>query len=350
MRERREPLHPATAATRVAVRETLKRLHTDEILTQKTPVLVALSGGADSLALAAAVAFEAPQLGIPAGAVIVDHNLQTGSAAVAERAASQARNLGLKPVIIHTVDVPETGDGGPEARARTARYVALRSQAREHHAGAVFTAHTRDDQAEQVLLGLARGSGTRSLAGIRPQRGLFVRPFLQPDSPNISRDQTLAACQAQQLTPWHDPHNVDPDYRRVRVRETVLPVLERELGPGIREALATTARLAQQDADLLDDLAENALAAVKLVRATADAGETIGLPIAELEQEPAAISTRMMRLTANQVADSVLTANQTRQVQRLVTHWRGQQEINLPNLTVWREENTVWFQARNETR
>src|SRR5665811_560614 len=250
--------HRAIAATRLAVRKTLGEI---EQVHPGALVLVACSGGADSLALAAAVAFEAPRAGLSPGAVIVDHDLQEGSLAVAERAADQCRGLGLEPVEIVTVQVWSSGGGhgngdgvasGPEARARDARYSAFEDVAERVGAVAVLLGHTRDDQAEQVLLGLARGSGARSLSGMPARRGPYVRPLL-----GVARATTVAACEAAGLTAWVDPHNSDPAYGRVRAR-ALLPVLETELGPGAVAALARSADLLREDADALDDLATEA--------------------------------------------------------------------------------------------
>ncbi|MCE3245986.1 MAG: tRNA(Ile)-lysidine synthetase, partial [Arthrobacter sp.] len=145
-------------------------------------ILVACSGGPDSLALAAVAAYFARRghvdgRPVAVGAVVVDHQLQAGSAEVAARTAESLKELGLSPVLVRAVDVA-AGGFGPEAAARDARHAALEAAAEEWNAGAVLLGHTLDDQAEQVLLGLARGSGTRSLAGMRPVRGKLLRPFL----------------------------------------------------------------------------------------------------------------------------------------------------------------------------
>lgn len=312
--ERRGKLHPAIARVREAVRGALADLPHD------TTVLVACSGGADSLALAAATAFEAPKLGLRAGAVIVDHGLQKNSAAVAATAADQCRSLGLDPVQVREVEVG--GEGGPEGAARTARYDALRDAANEVGADVVLLAHTRDDQAETVLLGLARGSGARSLAGMAPMSGLLRRPFLE-----VSRATTAAACVASGFRPWHDPHNDDMAYTRVRVRHEVLPVLEEALGPGVTEALARTAGLLRADADALDvlaaDLAETA------VRRT---GDEVAGDLGMLEAAPAAIRTRVLRQAALEAGCRAtdLTAGHIAAVDALVTDWRGQRWIDLP--------------------
>jgi len=307
--------HRAIAATRLAVRRAL---------TQTDPgglVLVACSGGADSLALAAAVAFEAPRAALCAGAVIVDHDLQEGSRGVAERAADQCRGLGLDPVEIVTVQVRSSGSGsgsgtGPEARARDARYGAFEDVLQRAGAVAVLLGHTRDDQAEQVLLGLARGSGARSLSGMPARRGPYVRPFL-----GIARATTVAACAAGGLTAWVDPHNSDPAYGRVRAR-ALLPVLETELGTGAVAALARSADLLREDADALDDLATE-------IRGELGPG---GIEAAVLSRLPRAIRSRVWRLLALEAGCSpgALISSHIDSLDTLVTCWRGQGPIDLP--------------------
>ncbi|WP_432398703.1 tRNA lysidine(34) synthetase TilS [Pseudarthrobacter sp. L19] len=258
-------------------------------------VLVACSGGPDSLALAAAAAYFARRghvdgHPISVGAVVVDHQLQPGSADVARTAAAALRELGLAPVEIRTVAVAATGMG-PEAAAREARHAALDAAADEADAQAILLGHTLDDQAEQVLLGLARGSGTRSLAGMRPARGRLLRPFL-----GLRRAETLEICVAEDLDPWHDPSNADPAFARSRTRVEVLPMLEEKLGPGVAESLARTAAILQADADYLDAVANDTYLTLK----TYD-GEDLGLPEDELRALPAAIRFRVIAKAAAEV-------------------------------------------------
>ncbi|ACU34279.1 tRNA lysidine(34) synthetase TilS [Actinosynnema mirum] len=202
-------------------------------------VAVAVSGGADSLALAACTA----ALTSGARAVVVDHGLQEGSAEVAERAARTCAELGLDAQV-RRVEV--TGGGGPEAAARRARYAALRPER-----GLVLLGHTLDDQAETVLLGLGRGSGPRSIAGMRELDAPWGRPLL-----GVSRADTEGACAELGLSPWSDPHNADPAFTRVRLRREVLPLLEEVLQGGVARALARTAAQLREDNDALDDLAD----------------------------------------------------------------------------------------------
>lgn len=220
-------------------------------------LLVGLSGGPDSLALSAAAAHWARRGRLRVGAAVIDHSMQEGSALVAERAAEQARELGLDPVEIRAVEVRERGEG-PEAAARAARYTALHEIAAAHGARAILLGHTLDDQAESVLLGLARGSGTRSLSGMPRVRDDGPVPVLRPLL-ELRRRQTEAICAAEQLEPWHDPANADETMLRARVRAAVLPELERQLGPGVAEALARTAAILGPDAELLERLSAQLL-------------------------------------------------------------------------------------------
>ncbi|MDR2454211.1 MAG: tRNA lysidine(34) synthetase TilS, partial [Bifidobacteriaceae bacterium] len=227
-------------------------------------VLVACSGGTDSLALASVTAFEAARAGVRAGAVVVDHGLQAGSDQVARRAAAQCAALGLDPVLVERVHLPACCPDGVEAAAREARYAALARAAAATGAAAVYLAHTLDDQAETVLLALARGAGATALAGMAPARGLFRRPFL-----GLTRAQTEAIIQAEGLAAWHDPANQPGGphpSRRSEVRAQVMPALIETLGPGVPGALARTADRLRQDAEYLD-----AQAADLLARATAKA-------------------------------------------------------------------------------
>jgi tRNA(Ile)-lysidine synthase len=297
-------MDPAVAAVRVAVRRELADLDPGEL------VLAAVSGGADSLALAAAAAAEAPKLGLRAGAISVDHGLQAGSAERAAHVAKACTTLGLDPVIVETVTVD--GTGGPEAAARDVRYAAIQATADRTGACAVLLGHTLDDQAETVLLGLARGSGARSLAGMPVRRGRLRRPLL-----GVRRSTTIAACQALGLEPWADPHNSDPAYARARVRSGAMPALVDVLGAAVPEALARSAALLRADADALDAWAAS----------VEDAGD-----VAALADLPVAVRTRVLRraaITAGAAAGS-LTADHVHEIDRLVTDWHGQGPVSLP--------------------
>ncbi|HEY0935711.1 MAG TPA: tRNA lysidine(34) synthetase TilS [Trebonia sp.] len=301
-------LPPELAAVRNAVRAALAGLAPGDL------VLAACSGGQDSLALAAALAFTAPRAGLRAGAVTVDHGLQPGSAGRAASVAATLGELGLDPVLTAAVSV--RGPGGPEAAAREVRYAALEKAAADTGAAAVLLGHTLDDQAETVLLGLARGSGPRSLAGMPARRGVFARPLL-----GVRRPVTAAACAALGLQPWADPHNEDRRFARVRVRLDALPALEAALGPGVAEALARTAGQLRDDAEVLDQLADDERSRGATPLAAASLGEL-----------PAALRSRLLRsaaLTAGCPAGA-LTAAHIARVGELVTDWHGQRGVDLP--------------------
>ncbi|MEV5883700.1 tRNA lysidine(34) synthetase TilS [Streptomyces sp. NPDC052020] len=287
-------------------------------------VLVACSGGADSMALASALAFEAPKLGVRAGGVTVDHGLQPGSDLRAAEVALRLRGLGLDPV--ESIAVSVGRDGGPEAAARDARYAALDAAAERHGAAAVLLGHTRDDQAETVLLGLARGSGIRSLSGMAEVSGAggrYRRPFLR-----IDRQTARRACMVQSLPVWDDPHNADPAYTRSRLRHEGLPALEKALGKGVVEALARTAQLSRDDADALDAWARQAEAGVR------DASGL--LECAKLYALPPAVRRRILRRAAIEAGAPAgsLFARHIEELDRLITGWRGQGAINLPGKVV----------------
>ncbi|MEU9121229.1 tRNA lysidine(34) synthetase TilS [Streptomyces sp. NPDC048506] len=315
--------HPAVAAIRLAVRRVLHDVlnhHCAQDRQEPPLVLVACSGGADSMALASALAFEAPKLGVRAGGVTVDHGLQEGSDLRAAEVALRLRALRLAPVEVVTVNVGR--EGGPEAAARDARYAALDATAERHGAAAVLLGHTRDDQAETVLLGLARGSGIRSLSGMAAtsgRDGRYRRPFL-----DVDRQTARKACLIQSLPVWDDPHNSDPAYTRSRLRHEGLPALEKALGKGVVEALARTAQLSRDDADALDAWAAAAEGTV-----LDDAGT---LDVAALFALPPAVRRRVLRravIAAGSPAGS-LFARHIEEVDRLITAWRGQGAINLP--------------------
>lgn len=314
-------LHPAVAACRRGVRSALGGLEPGDT------VVVACSGGADSLALASATVFEGHKLGLRVVGVTVDHGLQEGSAEQAQRVVAQLAAIGVDETATVRVEVVGAGDG-PEAAARRARYDVL-EQLREHLGAAlVLLGHTRDDQAETVLLGLTRGSGGRSLAGMRRRFDHYARPLL-----DVTRTDTETACQVEGIEPWHDPHNDDPGYARVRVRRTVLPVLEENLGPGVAAALARTADLVRQDVEALDEMADQAW------RTMTDGVDVSGYP--------RAVATRVLRLAAVAAGatDSELFHVHVEQLYALACR-EVDGEIQLPgHVTAYRDGRSVEFRS-----
>ncbi len=298
----------AVPAVRKAVRTWLENYEAGDT------VLVAVSGGADSLALAHALSIESKEFVVTVVGVTVDHQLQEQSGAQAQKVLEQLKNFGLD-CIIKKVNVDL--QNGLEASARKARYEALQEVAKEKNAVAVFLGHTRDDQAETVLLGLARGSGTRSLSGMAHHNGLYVRPLLE-----ITRMQNEMYCKELNLQFWNDPHNENPDFSRVRVRTEALPVLEKSIGPGIAEALARSAHLLRDDADALDHWAKREEIHLDLA----------DLDCAHLEGLPRAIRTRVIRAAIYEAGApaGMVTLEHVSAVEALISAWSGQGALNLP--------------------
>jgi len=336
--------HPAVAAVRHAVRAALAAspdgVPADGVARRR--VLVACSGGTDSFALAAATAFVAPRLGIDAGAVVVDHGWHSGSAEVAAAVARTCAALGLDPVTVATVHPgPE---GGPEAAARSARYAALEDARQAVGADTVLLGHTLDDQAETVLLGLARGSGARSLAGMRARRGALARPLLE-----LPRAATREACAALGLVPWQDPSNTDPRFTRVRARE-LLPALDGALGPGLPAALARTADLLREDADALDGYAADLLARATVPLREPRPGparDLVALDVAVLAAAPDAVRRRALLAAARAVGSPPGSLGRRHAVamDALVTRWRGQGPVQLPRAVARRNCGTLLVAA-----
>ena len=344
-------LHPAVAAVRSGVRRVLAEANPGG---SGLRVVVACSGGADSLALLAATVFEARRLTRTTGRPVhvigatVDHGLQEGSEAVAARVVEQMAEVGADETVSARVEVSAEGIG-PEAAAREARYAVLGEIAQRFAADLVLLGHTRDDQAETVLLGLARGSGGRSLAGMRRAYDRFRRPLL-----DVARVDTETACQVEGIAWWDDPHNADPAYARVRVRTRVLPVLEDELGPGVAATLARTADQLRIDMDHLDDLADAAWAA--LPRPGGESGLVSGvetnphspppgdLAVADLAALPTAVRRRVLRraILAAGSPPAEVTYDHVLAVDALLVDWRGQRWIDLPgHLRARREDGRL---------
>lgn len=294
---------------RLAIRSELEDIAAGE------KVLVAASGGADSSALAAALLLESKAKSINVIALIIDHGLQKNSADVTHETKKTLTKIGYENIEIRRVTVEITD--GLEASARRARYKALNEVADAHNAVAIFLGHTKDDQAETVLLGLARGSGSRSLSGMAPRVERYRRPLL-----SITRAQTEAACQESGIKFWQDPHNQSMEFTRVRVREVVLPTMEAEIGPGINDALTRSAKLLRDDADALDYLSDEVFAQL----------DPLSLDISKLESQPRAIRSRILRRAIYQAGapQGSLTAEHIEPIESLITAWKGQGAISLP--------------------
>ena len=278
-------------------------------------VLIGVSGGADSLALALATYQEAAHHSVEVVALIIDHGLQNGSDRISQDAAENLKKIGIVNVEIVRIHV-EIVDG-LEASARRARYAAFEAAIVKHSPDYFFLAHTKNDQAENVLLGLARGSGTRSLSGMADENGIYIRPIL-----HVERSTTEEVCRENDLKPWIDPQNSDESYTRVRARRNVLPILEKNLGPGIVDALARSAKILREDADALDQYADDFL--------NMTGSEDLDTEL--LGKLPKAVRSRVLRrvILAAGAPNGSITADHVAAVEALVTAWHGQGEVSLP--------------------
>ena len=223
--------------------------------------------------------------------------------------------------------------GGPEAAARTARHEALTAVAAKFDAEAILLGHTREDQAETVLLQLARGSGTRSISGMRPVAGLLRRPLLSVPR-DVVRTSAHEECAALGIAPWQDPHNSDSRFARVRLR-AALEVLHDSLGPGLTAGLARSAELAAEDADALEYWAQRVFS--ELVRFR-DA--RLELEISDFSRQPLAIRGRVIRRMCIDLGAQAqdVTRLHVLAVDALVSKWHGQGPVSLPGRVVAHRE------------
>ena len=300
---------PALLELRQAVRFWFEKLEPN------SKVCIGVSGGADSLALAAAAKLESKNFSIDLVAVIVDHGLQANSAEIAEFAKQQLIKLGFQDIFVGRASVQITD--GLEASARRARYKVFQQAIETYGPNTFLLGHTKNDQAEGVLLGLARGSGTKSLSGMQEVSGIFVRPLL-----GIDRATTEIACHESNIEYWVDPHNSNQDFTRVRVRENILPLLENDVGPGIIDALARSAKILREDATALDEWAENIFRQV----------EPMDIEISILATLPVAVRSRVLRMAiyaAGAPAGSISAAH-LEPIEAFVSDWRGQGHTSLP--------------------
>lgn len=311
----RPRLTPQVADARRAIRAAFENPE----LAKAKSVLLAVSGGPDSMALAAACAFELPKLGIVFRALIVDHSLQENSSLVALEAKSRLGEMGVQ-ALVSRITVKAKGEG-LEAAARSARYRAL-EQARER-AGADFIllGHNLDDQAETVLLGVTRGSGLRSIAGMKLVDGYYVRPFL-----GISKANLRQACLDAGIAFWDDPHNLDPSFTRVRIRN-LMGTLDSELGPGITHALARTAEVANEADEIITELAQQLIS---------KASAATGLQVSVMVSAQTGIRRKALLLWLQEAGAKTPSRAQVLAVEGLITNWHGQKPLRLSGITVER--------------
>jgi tRNA(Ile)-lysidine synthase len=322
----RKRLSPSQGQIRLAVRTTLTA---NSKPGQK--LLIAVSGGADSLALAAACEFESKKLGLKIAAAVIDHSLQKNSDKVAAQTAKTLAALGFEEVVVKKVSVGKAG--GPEAAARTARYTALETIRQQTKSNFVVLGHTASDQAETVLLGLVRGSGSKSLSGMSEKTGVLLRPLL-----GIERATTEAFCKDSGIKYWSDPQNQDKKYLRVLIRKHVLPFLEKQLGGSVAKSLIRTADQLREDDLFLEKEAEKSFKKCSKVSSS-----SISFDAKALEKLPAAILNRVIK-KALDAFGSESSRSHVLAVSDLVLSWHGQKPLALPGVRVVRKGNTITFE------
>jgi tRNA(Ile)-lysidine synthase len=323
----RKRLSPSQGQLRLAVRTTLSA---NTKTGQK--LLVAVSGGADSLALAAACEFEAKKLGLKLAAAIIDHSLQKNSDKVAAQTAKTLAALGFEEVVVKKVSVGQAG--GPEAAARTARYTALETIRQQTKSNFIVLGHTASDQAETVLLGLVRGSGSKSLSGMSEKTGLLLRPLL-----GIDRATTEVFCKDSEIKYWLDPQNQDKKYLRVLIRKHVLPFLEKQLGGSVAASLVRTSDQLREDNTYLESQADKSFKKYAKVSTS-----NISFDAKTLGKLPAAILNRVIKKALDSFG-SESSRTHVLAVSDLVLSWHGQKPLALPGVRVVRKGNTITFEA-----
>ena len=322
----RKRLSPAQGLIRLAVRTSLT---SNTKPGQK--LLIAVSGGADSLALAAACEFEAKKLGLKIAAAVIDHSLQKGSDKVAAQTAKTLAALGFEEVVVKKIAVGKAG--GPEAAARTARYTALETIRQKTKSNFVVLGHTASDQAETVLLGLVRGSGAKSLSGMSEKTGLRLRPLL-----GIERATTEAFCKHSGIKYWSDPQNKDEKFLRVMIRKHVLPFLEKQLGGSVAASLVRTSDQLREDNSYLESQADKSFKKYAKV-----SGSGISFDAKAIEKLPAAILNRVIKKALDGFG-SESSRTHVLAVSDLVLSWHGQKPLALPGVRVVRKGNTISFE------
>ena len=322
----RKRLSPSQGLIRLAVRN---------CLTSNTKpgqkLLIAVSGGADSLALAAACEFEAKKIGVKIAAAVIDHSLQKDSDKVAAQTAKTLVSLGFEEVVVKRITVGRAG--GPEAAARTARYTALETLRQKTKSNFVVLGHTASDQAETVLLGLVRGSGSKSLSGMSEKTGFLLRPLL-----GIERATTEAFCKDSGIKFWSDPQNKDEKFLRVMIRKHVLPFLEKQLGGSVAASLVRTSDQLREDNTYLESQADKSFKKYAKV-----SGSGISFDAKAIEKLPAAILNRVIKKALDGFG-SESSRTHVLAVSELVLSWHGQKPLALPGVRVVRKGNTISFE------
>ena len=298
-------------------------------------ILVACSGGADSLALAWTSQVVTERIGLNLIAVIIDHQLIKESSQVAQDAKKKCEDFGIEKVVIKQIEVKDDNDG-LEAAARKARYEAFEELVNEFNAKAVLLAHTQDDQAETMLMRLTRGSGAKSLSAMKEVSGKYLRPFL-----HIRKKELVNALEKENISYWQDPANTNYKFLRAKVRHELMPKLIEILGDSVIDSLDKTSELLKEDNEALDLIAQESYE--KLNKE---------LNVEFLKEYPAAIRKRIIKIAALEagVIPGPFSFEHIEAIDALVTNWRGQGNVDLPGfIQATRVNKTIRFISSRKT-
>ena len=298
-------------------------------------ILVACSGGADSLALAWTSQVVTKRIGLNLIAVIIDHQLIKESSQVAQDAKKKCEDFGVEKVVIKQIEVKDDNEG-LEAAARKARYEAFEELVNEFNAKAVLLAHTQDDQAETMLMRLTRGSGAKSLSAMKEVSGKYLRPFL-----HIRKQVLVVALEKENISYWQDPANTNYKFLRAKVRHELMPKLIEVLGDSAIDSLDRTSELLKEDNEALESIALESYE--KLNKE---------LKVQELEKLPTAIRKRVIKIAAlnSGVTPGPFSFEHIEAIDALVTNWRGQGNVDLPGfIQASRVDQTIRFISSRKT-
>lgn len=301
-----------------------------EGLPDGSPIGVGVSGGADSLALLLGLTtlYKGDKARL-VHVVTVDHGLQPVTAQVSERVAALAESYGFHSHVERIV--VDMNRNSLEDAARDARYEAFRKNIEEYNLGAFLIAHTKNDQAEQVLLGLLRGSGTKSVSGMPNSRDVFIRPLLT----SVSRGETKKVCVENNVEFWSDPENDSDDYSRVVIRK-LLHEISTKTGQDLIDPLVRTASIAKDDNDALEFYADNLY----------QSAQTADWSVDVLMTAPKAVRSRVLKkkILSLHVPSENVTWEILQRVESLLSDWRGQGEVTLAcGHSVSRKNNRIIF-------
>ncbi len=290
---------------------------------QGSNLLLAVSGGADSLALADGVCSLLDEGYCTAGVLHMEHGLR-GEESLADAALvkdfCEQRMLKFTCVHVKVQEYAVNAGLSPEEAARKLRYIALNEQASLQKADFIVTAHQSDDQAETVLLKLLRGSGLTGLSGMQVRSGKVLRPLL-----NLTRADLENYCRLRNIAYCNDSTNEDVAYTRNRIRHELLPYLEKHFNPAIKKALVQTAQLLQEDEACVEQMVQE-----KMTALVTQTEKEIIVNVKNWGYIPKAVRTRLLRQCYFALGGKELAYRNTEAVDVLCLRKTSGKYIELP--------------------